>query len=430
MKRHHKHFSLGLGMVFAALVAITAIGGGVNWLKAASYPPSSLLFDSDRTGNYEIYKVTPNGAVSQLTSGGSYDSWWPKPSPDGKTFIFYRTPKGVHDGDYQKTSLWKANIDGTNAVQLIAAKANGWSVQGHAEWLPDGSGLLMFGGNAQLYTTSVNGTNPQLINVIGQPSAITDPSISNDGSRITYARGGDIWTVARTGGTPTQITSDQYIDYDPYFSPDGKQIAFLTHTSSNLSADWAIRMANKDGSNLHNFISDGHINSKPAWSQDGSLIYFHRHPTGSGTGFFGLWMQTVQGGTLTALSVGNGANEYPAVILATPTATNPQAPTTPVNSGTTKTGATTGSPGTHATEASDDGTYTTNSGGVDSSSDNVAAGAVAGITSSKPPLTAQQKRNLRFLLVPLWIAVGVGFYFMIKGYRNWQHYRAKTLWMS
>jgi Tol biopolymer transport system component len=69
-----------------------------------------------------------------------------------------------------------------------------------------------------------------------------------------------------------------------------------------------------DGSNLRFLINDGQINSKPNWSPDSNRIYFHRHPNGAGTGFFGLWVQNIDGSNLTALDVGKGTNEYPAVI--------------------------------------------------------------------------------------------------------------------
>ena len=32
-----------------------------------------------------------------LTADASFDSWWPKVSPDRSRVLFYRTPKGIHD---------------------------------------------------------------------------------------------------------------------------------------------------------------------------------------------------------------------------------------------------------------------------------------------------------------------------------------------
>jgi Tol biopolymer transport system component len=82
---------------------------------------------------------------------------------------------------------------------------------------------------------------------------------------------------------PTRITNDRVADYDPYFSPDGKSMAWLSTInplafpigSANLG-QWAIRIANADGTGVRDLINDGQVNSKPAWSTDSNTIFFHR----------------------------------------------------------------------------------------------------------------------------------------------------------
>ena len=74
---------------------------------SAAIPPGDLVFDSDRTGNYEIFTMTGTGQdPRQLTDDSRYDSWWARLSPDRRTILFYRSPKGSHDRDYSSTSLW------------------------------------------------------------------------------------------------------------------------------------------------------------------------------------------------------------------------------------------------------------------------------------------------------------------------------------
>jgi len=306
---------LGLGQILVVSGFAVVLGYVLLKTFAATLntPPNTLVFDSNRTGNYEVYRLSAAGAVTQLTNDSTYDSWWPKLSPDGQQLLFYRTPAGTHDTDYSKTSLWIANSDGSNPHQIVANGANGWVVQGHAEWSPDSSRIVMFAGNAGgglLFTTDANGGNIKLVTTTAQASD-TDPSWSPDGSRITYAFNGDIWIVAATGGTPTQVSTDSLVDYDPYYSPDGSQIAWLTNISANV---WAIRAASPNGANLHDIINDGNINSKPAWSPDGSLVYFHRHSSDNAGGFFELWMINADGTGLTQLNAGTGSNEYPQAI--------------------------------------------------------------------------------------------------------------------
>ena len=283
----------------------------------AANPTQEFIFDSNRTGNYEIYHVATDGSVTQLTNDSTYDSWWPKMSPDNSQLVFYRTPKGVHDTDYGATSLWAANSDGTGIRQLIANKANNWTYQGHAEWSPDSKSLVMFGGLGELYVTDKNGQNPVKISTAGQSAGQTDPSWSPDGSTIVYCYQSHVWTVASSGGTPRQMTSDLNQDYDPYFSHTGDRVAFLTRQAGSTT-DWGIRIMNADGSDLRYVINDGNINSKPAWSDDDTAIYFHRHPSGAGVGYFGIWYISPDGTNLNAVDVGSGSNEYPAVVTVAP----------------------------------------------------------------------------------------------------------------
>ncbi len=323
---------------FVLFLAFAGYKTTYNKQSSASIAPlNNLVFDSNRTGNYEIFKINTSGTVTQLTSDKNYDSWWPKPSPDGKKIVFTRTPKSIHDTDYTKTSLWSMNTNGTSIQQLIPNKGYAWVYQGHPEWAPNGSNLVMIGGLGHLYITSPTGTNPVKINVSGQIGGLSDPAWAPNGQSILYAYQRHVWRVSKNGGAPTQLTNDAFQDYDPYYSPSGSQIAILTHTSSNLTSDWSIRVMNANGSNLHFLINDGNINSKPEWSPSGSSIYFHRHPTGAGSGFFGLWMMSGNGSNLAAINAGSGSNEYPEILPAIATSTSQTSGGTSSGAGSTKT---------------------------------------------------------------------------------------------
>ncbi|MBX3378900.1 MAG: PD40 domain-containing protein [Phycisphaeraceae bacterium] len=55
---------------------------------------------------------------------------------------------------------------------------------------------------------------------------IQQPSISPDGQLLVFSSGGDLWAVARTGGTATRLTSQSAEERGSVFSPDGKWLAF------------------------------------------------------------------------------------------------------------------------------------------------------------------------------------------------------------
>src|SRR2546425_12789597 len=52
------------------------------------------------------------------------------------------------------------------------------------------------------------------------------PTVSRDSVAFEYA--GDLWVVSRSGGQARRLTSTIGVELDPYFSPDGSQIAFTS----------------------------------------------------------------------------------------------------------------------------------------------------------------------------------------------------------
>jgi tricorn protease len=55
-----------------------------------------------------------------------------------------------------------------------------------------------------------------------------DPALSPDGKTLVFSWRGDLWTVASTGGVARALTQHPARDGSPYFSPDGKRLAFVS----------------------------------------------------------------------------------------------------------------------------------------------------------------------------------------------------------
>jgi Tol biopolymer transport system component len=303
-------------------IAVAAIALSAS--PVSTLPTDRLLFDSDRSGNFEIY-ITPTsgGPAMRLTEGEQYDSWWPRLSPDRSQILFYRTPQGIHDRDFSQTALWRVDSDGGNLRELRPAGTNGWTLQGHAEWSPDGQRIVMFGGlrsNPQIYVTDAEGRNPVAITRRGGSNL--DPSWTPDGKRILFTGcprsfctpdAYEVYSVAaKPGARPLRLTNDRLRDHDPYMSPNGRHIAWLTQTdSSGPVGVWNIRIADTDGSGVRLLTNDRHINSKPEWSRDGQTIYFHRLEMVAGARFR-LWAISPDGRNRRAVETGGAGNdEYP-----------------------------------------------------------------------------------------------------------------------
>ncbi len=57
------------------------------------------------------------------------------------------------------------------------------------------------------------------------------PTVSRESVAFEYA--GDLWVVSRSGGQARRLTSTPGVEVDPYFSPDGSQIAFTSTVAGN-----------------------------------------------------------------------------------------------------------------------------------------------------------------------------------------------------
>lgn len=305
--------------------------GGLPMPQPVPGPPAAplrqdmLVFNSDRTGNHEIFTMRADGTQQrQITNDPRVDSWWGRASPDRRRILFYRAPRGVHDTDYRQVELWMMNADGSYPRLLLARGAYGWALHGHAEWSPDGRQLVMFGGglSPQIFITDTEGRSPRQIT--SRAGVNLDPSWSPDGRRIVFVscpsavcaeRDYEIFTVPAAGGAVTRLTANELRDHDPYWSPDGRRIAWLAETGPGKWGPvgaWDVLIMNADGTSQFRLTSDGQINSKPHWSLDGQSLYFHRLVPGEGTPWT-IWRMRADGTGRTALTTASqGNNEYPA----------------------------------------------------------------------------------------------------------------------
>lgn len=301
-----------------------ADSAGAPAVVSSAPSDGTLLFDSDGSGNFEVYRREVDGSAVQITDDPAFDSWWVRPSPDRTEILFYRTPAMVHDTDFTKTSLWRAAADGSNPIEVIAAGANGWDQHGHAEWSPDGLRFVMFAGSRvspQIWTTDPDGADPQQVTDDGGVNL--DPSWSPDGANIFYVGcpnsvcfpdNQEIYKIDAAGGDRQRLTNDDIRDHDPYLSPDGTTLAWLSQTApvgdGLIAGIWDIRLASPDGANIRVLTTGDAVYSLPRYSSDGQTIFTHRYTPGSTAGFDLVSIDPATGAV--ASVVASDANEeYP-----------------------------------------------------------------------------------------------------------------------
>jgi WD40-like Beta Propeller Repeat len=171
--------------------------------------------------------------------------------------------------------LYSMNLDGSDLRELVEGSAPSVS--------PDGS-RIAFDRGGEIYLMNVDQTDVHRIAIEGQGA-----TWSSDGARIAYAgTGADraIYVVAADGGgAPIRLSgpTTEDTDYQPAWSPDGRQIAFTRWEGEEFSTIWIV---NADGTGQARIGRlDGNVTWtawSPVWSPDGKIAIAGPEATGSG----------------------------------------------------------------------------------------------------------------------------------------------------
>lgn len=95
-----------------------------------------------------------------------------------------------------------------------------------------------------------------------------EPDVSE--SLIAFVYAGDIWTVSKSGGQATKLSSPAGEEKFPKFSPDGTQIAF----TANYDGNWDVYVIPTTGGLPRRLTSHGSYDQVIEWHPDGSKILF------------------------------------------------------------------------------------------------------------------------------------------------------------
>jgi TolB protein len=156
-------------------------------------------------------------------------------------------------------------------------------------WSPDGQHLVYTGGRNDeydIYRIAADGRSPEvrLTDVKGLDDG---PEYSPDGRFIYFnsVRSGrmQIWRMKPDGSSPEQVTNDEWNNWFPHLSPDGRRIAFLSFGPEVDPSDHpyykqvTIRVMAATGGPArvvaYVYGGQGTINV-PSWSPDGTKLAF------------------------------------------------------------------------------------------------------------------------------------------------------------
>lgn len=249
-----------------------------NWSKDGKY------FIVNKKGKlYKVYKNTGKwneiNINAKLQANNDHGI-----SPDGTMLAI--SSSAVEPGDTSKSYtsyVYTTSINGGDLKRITDKSLSYW----HG-WSADGKTLAFVGrrnNDFDIYSIPVNGgEEKQLTNT---PGLDDGPDYSPDGKYIYFNsfRSGrmQIWRMDADGSNPVQLTDDEYANWFPHPSPDGKYIVFLTFMKDQVQEhpfgkDVKLRIMDAATHSIKDltpvfFGGQGTINV-PSWSPDSKQVAF------------------------------------------------------------------------------------------------------------------------------------------------------------
>ena len=283
--------------------------GGENAEAYFSSDGTRLIFQSTREGNPcdQIFTMKIDGSDLKRVSTGTGRTTCGYYYPGGKDILFASTHKtseacppkpsferGYVWPIYAGYDIYRANPDGSNLRPLTTTP--GYDAE--ATIAPDGTIAFtsVRDGDMEIYTMRADGTGVKRLT--NNPGPDGGPFFSWDGKKIAY-RGRpltagtemtdymallkehlwrptklELYVMDRDGSHNTKVTSLGAASFAPSWHPDMKRLIFATNVKDPQQRNFDVFLVNLDGSGLEQVTFNATFDGFPMFSPDGKHLVF------------------------------------------------------------------------------------------------------------------------------------------------------------
>lgn len=253
---------------------------------------TQLLFQSNRSGKWELYTMKPDGSGLRQLTHEAGDPASPVWSPDGSKIAFaLETPDGGSD-------IFLINADGAGKRRLTNHPGD----DAHPHWHPDGTRIIFNSARTtpdlkadwskqwhEVFSIRIDETD--LRQHTHCRTVCTYPSFSPNGRKILYRkvtdtpafrwdltsaqRNSEVFIADEDGSHEVNLSNSAAYDGWPLWSPDGTKIAFSSNRSGPAYMG-QIYLVSPDGTGLQKLTDGPGAFIQPSWSRDGRRIYAYQ----------------------------------------------------------------------------------------------------------------------------------------------------------
>ena len=231
-----------------------------------------IIFDSNRAGNQDIYKMRLDGGEPVALTSDPADDFQPMWSPDGEEVVFYSLRSG------NRREVYVMSADGGSVRPLTD--------QGgiFPDWSPDGQEIVFFspraGISADIYVSSrlgeIHGEAPRRLTTEGGLL----PKWSPDDTRIAFwepvSPGTDFVSVVslQSGEVERLVRLGNIDSVHVAWSEDGRTIYYKAQQSDGAESLWSAPASGGEPQELVHFDDPARPSMRREFTHDGERFYF------------------------------------------------------------------------------------------------------------------------------------------------------------